>query len=144
MSVTKSKKIRPYLNYLNQRYNGTDKTFATSKMHGKISLIEAILDWCINEVEDATDSMYLKVLKYQCESLDLGLIKECLAEIKKWTDYRNEVIHAALNKNIDSLYNEIGEKACRGMGLARIIDGQVRILKKGNKIRRKLKLGNEW
>ena len=142
--VTKSKKVRPYLNYLNKRYNGEDKNLVVSKISGKINLIEAILDWVINEVGVIEDSIYLKTLKTQCESLDLGLLKECLTEIKRWTNYRNEVIHAALNKNIDSLYAEIEQEAHNGMDLARIIDSQVRLLKKGNRIRRKLNLGNEW
>lgn len=142
--VTKAKKVRPYLNYLNKRYYGDDKKLVVSKISGKINLLEAIIDWVINEVEVIEDSIYLKTLKSQCESLDLGLLKECLTEIKRWTNYRNEVMHAALNKNVDSLYSEIKQESHKGMELARIIDSHVRILKKGNRIRRKLNLGNEW
>lgn len=144
VKVTKSKKVRPYLNYLNARYNGEDKSFVVGKISGKINLIETILDWVVNGIGVVEDSVYLKTLKCQCESLDLGLLKECLEEITCWTKYRNEVMHAALNKNIDSLYAEIAQEAYRGMNLARNIDGQVRLLKKGNHIRRKLNLGNDW
>lgn len=142
--VTDSKDVRPYLNYLNKRFHKKNKNLTISKICGKLDLIEAILDWVINEVGVVENSTYLKTLKSQCELLDLGLLKESVTEIKTWTEYRNEVVHAALNKNIDNLYVKLEQAAYRGMSLARTVDSQVKLLKKGNRIRRKLNLGNEW
>lgn len=142
--VTDSTDVRPYLIYLNKRFYKETKKLTISKIGGKLDLIEAILDWVINEVGIIEDSIYLKTLKTQCESLDLGLLKECVTEIKAWTNYRNEVVHAALNKNIDNLYAKLEQAAYKGMSLARTVDSQVKLLKKGNRIRRKLNLENEW
>ncbi len=54
--------------------------------------------------------------------------------------YRNEVIHGLLNKNVDSLQSGLSEKCAEGMKYARYLDGQIKSLKKGNVIRRSLKL----
>ena len=57
-------------------------------------------------------------------------------------DYRNEIIHGLLNKDMDSLYNELDIKVETGMKIARYFDSQCKLIKKNNKIRRHLKLQN--
>ena len=66
--------------------------------------------------------------------------KEDLHDISEWCNYRNEVIHALLNKNIESLNEELAEQAMEGMKLARYLDAQIAALKKGNVTRKKLGL----
>ena len=59
-----------------------------------------------------------------------------LKQIKDWCDYRNEVVHALMNKNIDSLNVELCNKAIEGMQIANKLDTYVRDMKKGNKVRK--------
>lgn len=59
-----------------------------------------------------------------------------LKMIEDWCKYRNEVVHALMNKNIDSLRSELCDKAIEGMELANRLDTYVRDMKKGNKVRK--------
>ena len=67
---------------------------------------------------------------------------EELEQLRAWLDYRNEIIHGLLNKNIESLYSELDTKVEEGMKIARYFDSQCKLLKKNNKIRKYLKLQN--
>ena len=51
-------------------------------------------------------------------------------------------MHAAMNKNIVALFENLPEKIVQGMKYARYIDSQVKILKKNNRIRKAMKLQN--
>ena len=106
---------------------------------GKIKIMRAILKWA-SENECDTDDKYLKTLKSQCEGMDIGGVLETFDNIEKWCDYRNEVIHASLNKNIDSLYGDLKDKVSDGMEYARFLDNEFKALKKGNRIRIAAKL----
>ena len=50
------------------------------------------------------------------------------------------MIHALLNKSTESLMLELPQQAEHGMELARFMDNQVKKIKKGNYIRRRIKL----
>lgn len=63
-----------------------------------------------------------------------------LDEISEWCDYRNEVIHALLNKNTNSLDERLELQAEKGMELARFLDDQVKGVKKYNRIRKSINL----
>ena len=55
--------------------------------------------WAAN-IEEALVDPYLIALKGQYEgTLDIEDVLDKLNEIVKWCGYRNEVIHALLNKN---------------------------------------------
>lgn len=75
--------------------------------------------------------------------MDIDGLLAALDGIAAWCKYRNEVIHSLLNKNIDSLEQELAEKASEGMQYARLLDAQERILKKGNCIRRSVNAPRE-
>ena len=100
----------------------------------KYNLIRAVLSWV--ETTEGAEGKYQQKLKFACESLDIDDVLNCMDELEKWCKYRNEVIHSLLNKNIDSLEQELAEKTAEGMQYARYLDAQERILKKGNCIRR--------
>ena len=55
---------------------------------------------------------------------------------------RNEIIHSSMNKNIESLYDDLDVQVEKGMEYARYIDSQVKLMKKSNRVRKKLKLQN--
>ena len=63
-----------------------------------------------------------------------------IKEIEEWCSYRNEIVHALMNKNLESMESELKEKAEAGMRLASRIDLQERMIKKGNKIRKGINL----
>ena len=105
-----------------------------------MKIIRCTLLWAAS-TEGASEDPYLATLKKQYEgTLDIGDILNKLSDIADWCAYRNEVIHALLNKNIESLMQDLPQQARRGMELARFMDDQVKKLKNGNVIRRRLKL----
>ena len=89
------------------------------------------------------DDDYLKALRADIDKLDVDGLLEILDAIESWCHYRNECIHSVMNKNVDSLGEEIAKKAEDGMTYARFIDSQVKLLKKKNLSRRALRLGNQ-
>ena len=108
---------------------------------GKRNVISATLNWALAGYEDI-DCEYLAAVKAVYE--DKLNVAECLDMLKKsaeWCEYRNELIHAMMNKNIESLYSELSDKAVEGMTIARYIDnGMVKKLKAKNEIRKVLGL----
>ncbi len=113
----------------------------------KIEVIEGILKWA--DTVDSTDicnNGFLIELKNQIESIDIGGMIETLDALRyqdnNWLGYRNEIIHASLNKNIDALYENLKEHVERGMEYARFIDSQDRILRDKGRVRKYLRLQN--
>jgi hypothetical protein len=122
---------------------GEKEQFRMSTITGKIRLITAIVNWSASvELNETEASTYMCCLKREMESTDIGGILSVLKEIKEWLKYRNEVMHAAMNKNVVALYENLPEKIVDGMDYARYIDSQVKILKRKNKIRKVMKLQN--
>ncbi len=103
---------------------------------GKVNLIRAITEWTSTTTEIPDDNRYLLALKSQCESVDIDALLNDLKRVEDWCNYRNEVVHALMNKNINSLNKELYEKVTEGMEIANSLDTYVRDMKKGNKVRR--------
>lgn len=130
--------IRPII----AEYKGKDESDSVgiTNISGKIKIVRCTLLWAAN-TEGISEDPYLTTLKSQYEvTLDIGDVLDKLNAIVKWCAYRNEVIHALLNKNTGSLMQDLPQQARRGMELARFMDDQVKKLKKGNVIRRRLRL----
>lgn len=131
-------KIRPIIAAY-KRKDESDSVGITN-ISGKMKIVRCTLLWAAN-TEGTSGDPYLTALKCQYEgALDIEDVLDKLNEIVKWCAYRNEVIHALLNKNTGSLMQDLPQQARRGMELARFMDDQVKKLKKGNVIRRRLKL----
>lgn len=130
---------KPFLLLL---YNGYTKKknigLNLSNVSTKYNLIRAVLNW--GENTDGTEGKYQQKLKFACESLDIDDVLNCLDELEKWCKYRNEVIHGLLNKNIISLNENLADKAEEGMKIALRIDSYVRVIKKGNIVRKSINL----
>lgn len=118
-------------------------TLGIKSISGKIKIVRCVLLWTVNTEDGYQNNKYLKALKHQCEGVDIAELLATLSGIEKWCQYRNEVIHSLLNKNIDSLHSELFERAAVGMKYARILDSQVKLLKKGNSIRRSVNAPKE-
>lgn len=130
-----------YGEYIPARLPGFDKISA------KVIFIRGMLKWATDvDGADIQDEAYLSELKRQLECIDIGGMLEVLDELNDkesgWLNYRNEIIHASLNKNIESLYSEIEEHVIKGMEYARFIDDQVRVFRGKPYVRKMLGLQN--
>lgn len=126
-----------YNTYKNQ--NSGNKIML-DRIWGKVAVIKATLRWYI-KLEKEPDNQYLKLLKKKYDGLDVEGLLEILEEVGPWCKYRNDVMHAVMNVNIDHLYEDIAQKAEVGKDYGRFIDNQVSELKKAkNNIRKAMKL----
>lgn len=117
-----------------------DSKISMKNITGKMKIIKSMLMWS-TECENVEDR-YLLLLKSALETSDIGAMLETLDCLEGWLKYRNEVIHASMNKDIDSLFSDLPEKIEEGMRCARLIDSQASILRKKSLIRKKMNLGN--
>lgn len=106
------------------------------KIADKRKLIESLLKWSKrnNSILTMDNQNYADDLKCALSDLDIDSFLSVLDEVKTWCVFRNNIIHALMHKNIDSVYANLKEKVENGMQLARYLDKQVRIIKKENKI----------
>ncbi len=89
----------------------------------KIAYIKALLIWA-NTVQGETiqDNAIYCNLKGTLESVDIGAMLVSLDSLTEWIKYRNEIMHASMNKNVDSLYENLNVKVADAMEIARFID----------------------
>lgn len=117
-----------------------DDRLGITNISGKAKIIRCVLKWTAYTENGYRQDRHLSALKSQCEMLDVGGILSALEDLSEWCDYRNEVIHGLMNKNMDSLSNELVFRVEEGMKLAEYFDSQEKLLKKGNRIRRSANL----
>lgn len=108
---------------------------------GKMRIVSSVQKWFENGYSNYSGSDYMDELA-SCLDLygDPEEMLDTLTAIRDWCDYRNEVVHALLNKNLDSLYEDLPGRAKKGMVLVRIIDKHVGRLKSRNCLRKFLKM----
>ncbi len=112
-----------------------------STIGSKIELLQAILKWVESDTPIEPDQKYLILLRNHCrQQVDIPDFLNKLDEINNWRKYRNEIIHSLLNKNSSAVNEKLEEKAIEGKDLARFIDDQSAKIRKGNVLRRCLKL----
>lgn len=130
------KKHRPLLVEMVTDRLGEDaaKKLGISNITGKLKLIRSVAHWAANSPAGQTDK-YRAALLSRCRELDLQDLEQTLDAVVNWCEYRNEIVHAMMNKNMDSLSEFLRERAEEGLKLARTLDSQLRVLKKGNKTR---------
>lgn len=134
MNVKQTKSILRRL-YYGSDENAAGKHIDINKISVKSNLIRSTLSWAI-EYNGTPDNHYLALLKSEYEScVDIGGLMTVLDEINHWCDYRNEIIHGLLNKNVDSVSLELKNKIENGMAYARFLDCQVKSLKTKDYIR---------
>lgn len=142
-TAVSSKKSKNQLKGIVSVYK-TDKendSLGITNISGKIKIIRCTLEWAATVNGGYEDDKYLATLKNQYEdNIDIQEMLDALEQLGGWLDYRNEIMHALLNKNVDSLHTELRERTLQGMELARKIDSFVSQVKKRNYIRRSIKL----
>lgn len=118
-----------------------NNSLGITNITGKLKIIRCTLEWAATVEDGYEDDKYLVALKNQYEgNIDIQETLSVIEELYEWLDYRNEIMHALLNKNVDSLHTELRERTIQGMELARKVDSFVSHVKKRNYIRRSIKL----
>lgn len=136
------KKARSYFTEIVKQYK-TEKendALGITNISSKIKIVRSVLLWVANTEGGYQDNKHLFLLKSRFEELDIDAFLCTIKEIEEWCSYRNEIVHALMNKNLESIESELKEKAEAGMRLANYIDSQERMIKKGNKIRKGINL----
>ena len=139
LNVSRTKSI------LRRLYFGSDeeaegKRIDLTQISAKQQLIASTITWTL-EYEGVPEESYLAILKDQYEScLNMDSFLSTLDEINDWRDYRNEIIHGLLNKNVESINAELKEQVEKGMVYARFVDSQVKALKRKDLIRKTMKI----
>ena len=139
LNVSRTKSI------LRRLYFGLDeeaegKRIDLTQISAKQQLIASTITWTL-EYEGVPEESYLAILKDQYEScLNMDSFLSTLDAINDWRDYRNEIIHGLLNKNVESINAELKEQVEKGMGYARFVDSQVKALKRKDLIRKTMKI----
>lgn len=136
------KKSKLFLKQILEEYTDKDeaKNLGISSITGKMRILRCVALWAFNSNDVKKDDSYEYVLKSRMEEIDIDRLLQTLSSIQEWCKYRNEIIHCLLNKNIASVNLNLAEQAEKGFVLARELDAQLRLFKKGNFIRKKMRL----
>lgn len=117
--------------------------FNVTSISGKMKIVRCTLLWAEQELGDCEDKYLLSLRRQYDKYIDAERLMNALDDIERWCSYRNEIIHALMNKNVESTYQDIAFQAEEGMRLCRELDSQVDRLKTGNRIRKSIKLQNK-
>ncbi len=136
------KKARPVLQPIVNEYkeDGEDDSLGLTSLGAKIKIIRSVFKWVAYTEGGYQENAHLTVLKSQLESIDPANVLSVLDSVDSWRKYRNEVVHAMMNKNVCDLEESLRPYAEEGMKLARSLDAIEKQIKSGNRIRRKINL----
>ena len=132
------KKVKNQLRTLVGRYEKGEIKLTVTTISGKERILRAVSRWAQETAGACETDKYLAVLKEQF--LAAEAFDSVLDDVDGWRSYRNEIIHGLMNKNVDALRDDLPRRCLQGMQLARALDSRIRMIKKGNRIRRNLKL----
>ena len=128
-----NRRTRPLLTEIVCKYTGTAKPAPLRNIGGKVEAVRALLLFA-NDTP-APEDRYLAALAEGLRALDIDALLAVLAQIDNWRNYRNQVVHAAMNKNIYALTEDLEHNAALGLELGRAIDNAAGKLKRRTKIR---------
>lgn len=120
--------------------NKENDNIGIKSISGKMKIIRCAIEWVIRAENIQPDEQYCYILKNGLEGVDQQEMLCIIEEVSAWCKYRNEIIHCLLNKNSFAVNEVVQIKAEEGFMLARRLDEQVRALKKGNPVRKRLRL----
>ena len=135
-------RTRPQLKAIQGRMLQQEKPrLGVGTISGKCQILKSLLLWSREPEAAQSQDRYLQAL-YSCitERLDVDGLLDWLDKLENWKNYRNEVIHTLLNKNVESLEQELPTRAREGNELGRYLDRQIGHLKEGNVIRRSVRM----
>lgn len=131
-------KNRTELQQIYTDYSGNEAAPKLKNISGKIEMVSALLAFA--EAEYEGENRYLLALHEGLLMLNREELSEALCGLDTWRGYRNEVIHAAMNKNVYSLHEHLAENAALCMEYARVIDNASKKLKRRTKIRKSVSM----
>lgn len=100
-----------------------------SNISSKIKAVRTLLKACSSDMYK--DNPFVVSLKRNYSyAINSAELKNRLKKIDIWCDYRNEIVHAMFNKDLDALRNGFKEHVEKGYELGRYIDKQVSMLKR--------------
>lgn len=116
-----------------------EKNYQLVKLSGKILRIQNLLEWSKNE--ENANTLYKKEIRKVLLNVfsDEEFLKNLNYLNDNWREKRNELTHALLIKNIDSVKGELKPLAEKGKDIFNIIDKKVKKIKNA-KIREKFNL----
>lgn len=116
-----------------------EKNYQLVKLSGKILRIQNLLEWSKNE--EKANTLYKKEIRKVLLNVfsDEEFLKNLNYLNDNWREKRNELTHALLIKNIDSVKGELKPLAEKGKDIFKIIDKKVKKIKNA-KIREKFNL----
>jgi hypothetical protein len=104
------------INIYNNIYN-TDKEIKKLKLNEirtKIEIIEALIKWTSMNID--SENQIQEDLKNKFSDLEVYI--EFFKSLKEWCTYRNHLIHAIFDKNMDSVNEELLSKVHEGKKMA--------------------------
>ena len=115
-----------------------------TNISGKEKIIRCVLRWASDENKQPVSDKYLIALERQLnERINTTELLALLDKIDDWCAFRNEVVHALLNKNTTSIKSQIAGEVQKGKRLAEELSGFEAKIKYGNRIRRAANLKTE-
>ncbi len=133
-----NKRNKDVLRQIITEYTGKKNPQTLKNIGGKVEAIEALTDFAGKPYDG--ENKYLIALCEAMQSLDLENFSDTLTKIDVWRKYRNEIIHAAMNKDITSLNDSLEENARLGMVYARAMDRASQKLKRRKNIRKSVSM----
>lgn len=139
----KSDRVKTFENIFLAYRSDPKCRFGISTAQSKRELVYAVSKFILANQDSADKGNMNSTEKVLLEALDdenqcLKII-DLMGRIEKWCDYRNEIIHALMNKRMESLEADVANKAVQGYDLFRELDKYVSWVKRKN-IRSKLGL----
>ena len=128
-----NRRTRPLLTEIICKYTETAKPAPLRSIGGKTAAVRALLLFA-NDTP-APEDRYLAALAEGLRALDIDALLAVLAQIDNWRSYRNTLLHAAPNKDIYTVTEDLAHNAALVGDLAGALNDAARALGRRTKIR---------
>lgn len=132
---TTNKNVKPRIDVILRRDVG--EQYKIRNISSKIKALGNLLEWERSFVPGASSKNYPVVLASQIRKVSgKGQMPSILRKIELWSQARNELVHALLNRNAEAMDPALAMLADEGYHLCRQLDNFVRGFKTRNTIRK--------
>lgn len=139
LKITTNRRVKPDLTTI---INPEGKNqYNLRNISHKRKVIQLIMEWSKTYQLNETSSDYKDMLAKQINRTpDLEGMPPTLSGIQDWCNSRNELVHALLNKGLESQNEKLCALTEDGFTYCRKLDNIVRAFKRRNTIRKQLKI----
>ncbi len=134
----KSQRVKEFREILRD-YVDQKANMSISSISGKRKIVESVFLLAAEQEKPENEITRITLWNALHDESHTADMLQTLKDIQDWCQYRNEIIHSLMNKNLESLNEQIRERAQEGYMLFRRLDQQVQWVKR-KKLREKLKL----